>query len=573
MSQQIKPVLVKDPLLMLSDQISYGVVEGASDISVQKFPSSSSSSSSIVINAQMPSVNTVISRHVVLGATITLTVTGTVADGKYLINYPHDTCLAPFPLAQLTTNCSVMINNNTVSNNVNEILDPILRSVTKDEMCRWNSTTPTQIDEFGNYAVLTSITDTASPFNGYGSYYDYANVPRGSFPVTITNNTINNTGAPVQKTVTITFSVREPCFVSPFLFSQPAEKAGLAGVSQVIFNMQMDALAKRAIRFLDRGVATNRTVTSVVYNDVYAEFKLLSPKVSDLIPATTVCDLMQYTPLSLPAADGIASGVSSSLTSNAIMLNSYPDLAIVFVRNAFGNLDQFKPDAYATIDSIAVTLDNRSGLMSTFSREQLFRASVESGSQQNFYSFRGSAVEWAPDEQSPNGHNVPTAGTVLNLGFGVGALSIPQDYYASGSLTTTQFQVKVNFTNNLGYEINPQLYIVFVNSGIIATTNGSTSSYCNGVLTKEMVLNTLQQEPVNKFELTRYMGGGLFSNLKSMASKILPLAKTVLGKVDHPMAETAHKVLGHLGYGVSGGAVSAGAMAEGRKKGLRHRIM
>lgn len=575
MSQQVQPVLVKDPLLMLSDQVKYGVVAGASDISVQLFPSSSSSSSSIVINAQIPSVSTVMSRHVVLGATITLTVSGTVAPDKFLINYPKDTCLAPFPLAQLTSNCTVMINNNTVSNNVNEILDPILRSVAKDEMARWNSSTPTQLDEFGDYEVLNNIEDTASPFHGFGSYYDYANVPRGSFPLTITGNTLNDTDEPVVKTVTISFTVREPCFVSPFLFSQPAEKAGLTGVSQVIFNMQMDATARRVIRFLDRGAATTRTVTAVAYSDVYAEFKFLSPKSSDLVPATTVCDLMQYTPLSLPTNLGsLTAGSTATYTSNAIMLNSYPDLAIVYVRESQGNLTPYDADAYATIESISVTLDNRSGLMSTFSPVQLFRASTEGGSQQNFYSFSGKAAGWFLDESEPNGAVVATSGTVLNLPFGVGALSIPQDYYSSGSLTTTQFQVRVNVKNNLGYTIvNPQLSIVFVNSGIIVNTNGSTSSYCNGILTKEMVINTIQsQEPVNKYEITRYMGGSIFSNIKSMASHFLPVAKTALSYVKHPAAEVATKALSALGYGISGGAVSGGAIAEGRK-GLRHRMM
>jgi len=579
MSSNLETVLIKDPLLMLESQLKFGVIEGGSDVSSQSFPSSSASPSSIIINAQMPSTSTVVSRHMIEGADIIYKVKGTVPAkvgdvNGVLFEYGKNLCLAPFPFSQNTTNESIQINNTLVNANVNQILDPVLRGVTKDEMCRWNTSTAVQLDYFGDYDQNNTLDISASPFNGYNSFYDHDVPPRGSFPceITVLTGSFGNaTASPAVCEVEIRFKVREPCFVSPFLFSQPAEKCGLTGISQIIINKQMDSLGKRGLRFFELlGGTPDLEVTGVRYENVYAEFKLLNPKVSDLIPATTVCDLMQYTNFSLPNSAPLLANASTPLTSNAIMLNSYPDMVIVYVRDTQANLTNSDADVYCRIDNVSITLDNRSGLLSTFTTEQIFRASVEhGGSQQNFLDYRGSAN--AVGGTTPQGTNIVTVGSVLNLAFGT-VLAIPQDYYSCGSLTTTQFQIKVNVTNTTGKTITPELNVIFVNSGVLVNSNGASSTYCNGVLDKQSVLDALQKEPVNKYEIVRYMGGGLFSSLKSFASKALPfmkkalpMVKDVLGKVEHPKAQQAHQVLGSLGFGETGGALTGG-------RRMRHRV-
>ena len=56
------------------------------------------------------------------------------------------------------------------------------------------------------------------------------------------------------------------------------------------------------------------------------------------------------------------------------------------------------------------------------------------------------------------------------------------------------------------------------------------------------------------------IGGGWFDKLKSVAGavlpKALPVAKAILGQVDHPLAQQGASVLGSLGFGRSGGAKS-----------------
>ena len=136
MSNQIQPILVSDPLLQLDDKINYAVFRGGQNVSTQKFPATSQTSTSHIYSLQIPSTTTVVDRNLIWASDITFEITGTVLADKFLVEYPSNTVLAPFPLNQLCTNMSVQINNTTLSLPVNQVLDPLLRSVDKDNIAR-----------------------------------------------------------------------------------------------------------------------------------------------------------------------------------------------------------------------------------------------------------------------------------------------------------------------------------------------------------------------------------------------------------------------------------------------------
>ncbi len=92
-----------------------------------------------------------------------------------------------------------------------------------------------------------------------------------------------------------------------------------------------------------------------------------------------------------------------------------------------------------------------------------------------------------------------------------------------GSLSTAQFQIQVNYTNNTQADILPQLSLLMLYSGILSTSNGSSSAYTSGILTKENVLSAMAvPRPITTEKLHRYVGGGLMSSLKSLAMSALP---------------------------------------------------
>jgi hypothetical protein len=587
MSQQLMPISVRDTVLDLDDKINYAVFRSGQNISVQQYPANSQSSSQHVYAIQVPSTSTVVSRNVVWGSDITFNFTGTVAPYEYLVNmlpisqYNNNVlvvggdCPAAFPLNKLCTNMSIQINNTTVSVPVNQVLDPLLRAVDRSEFEQWAGTTPTQLDKYAdlldclpfdvkNAAALAAPVDELqqpfvgvmnSPLNPFNAAYCSGNiVSRNSFTLLkVEGNTPAGSVAAVRN-VAITIRVREPLFVSPFLFGE-RDGAGLAGITQINITGNMDSLGRRAWQWYPSDTAGgSKTLTSVSFANSYVECKYYTPKPSDLIPATVVTPLATYTNYQLPPSNDLGTGASGKLTSNSIQLNSYPDKVFVWVddNNKWGADGNLKLDYYATIEKVNITLNNQSGILSTFDITQLFRASVQSGSKQTWGEFSGLQSMGSNDGLT----NIPTCGSVLMLNFG-DVINIAQDYFAPGSLSTCQFQITVEFINNTNDAIKPQLNTMMMYSGILSTSNGSSSAYTSGVLTKENVLNAATRTDMNQHQLTRYVGGGLFDSIKSIASAALPVAKNLLGSIDNKYAKLAKQGLETFGYGkAKGGALA-----------------
>jgi hypothetical protein len=120
----------------------------------------------------------------------------------------------------------------------------------------------------------------------------------------------------------------------------------------------------------------------------------------------------------------------------------------------------------------------------------------------------------------------------------------------------------VENNHNETWESNTyEMIIIPMNSGVFVNERGTSSTFLS-LLTKQDVLDSLNQTAYTNFEVERLVGGRNFmdkvrSGLHWIHSKI-PAVKQTLGYIPHPVAQTAHNVLGALGYGHSGGGMSGG---------------
>ena len=182
MSSDFKTCLIMDDRIAnLTDNITYAVMKGAQQITTAEFKSTSQSTSSIVFNVVVPSLETVIDRHVMLRATIRLKITGLAANNKQLINYGLRDCLGPFPLHQLINTMSCTINNNTVSANTRDLLPALLRMMDNRELARYNNTSPVAYDQYLNYSDMLAANNNS--FSGVDGVSDPFIRPRGAFPL------------------------------------------------------------------------------------------------------------------------------------------------------------------------------------------------------------------------------------------------------------------------------------------------------------------------------------------------------------------------------------------------------
>jgi hypothetical protein len=66
-----------------------------------------------------------------------------ITEAMLLVNYGVDSALAPFPLHSLCNTMSCTINNNTVTQNMQDTLPLILRMMDSEELAQWSTHTPT----------------------------------------------------------------------------------------------------------------------------------------------------------------------------------------------------------------------------------------------------------------------------------------------------------------------------------------------------------------------------------------------------------------------------------------------
>jgi len=87
MSSAISTYQVLDDRLAISDSVNFGVAVGGQSINQQRFTTQALSSSSVSVNCLVPSLQTIIDRHVLLRTTYQFTITGVVAaEGASVIN-------------------------------------------------------------------------------------------------------------------------------------------------------------------------------------------------------------------------------------------------------------------------------------------------------------------------------------------------------------------------------------------------------------------------------------------------------------------------------------------------------
>jgi hypothetical protein len=262
----------------------------------------------------------------------------------------------------------------------------------------------------------------------------------------------------------------------------------------------------------------------------------------------------------------IASGASSSLTSQSLQLNQIPDLLLICVRKPMSSQNWTDTSSFLTIDKISISFNNTSGILSSAYQQQLFNISYRNGSSQSFYEFAGSSrnnysgsvnadgtISYSQDLVG-RGVTVGTTGSLLVLNP-VYDFNLPA-YLSASSLGQYNLYFTITVTNQYASTIqNPEIVVVTINSGIFTTQLGS-SVINTGILTKEDVLKAKDQKPtLDSVDYKRYVGGNLSNMGMSNLSKVCHHIKSL--NDDHVAEEQVP---------------SAGAMSGGRVNRLKKHI-
>jgi hypothetical protein len=153
MSDTFEKILVKDDRLgCITPKVKFQVFKGGQNITCQPYKAISQTTANHVYNVTVPSLETIISREVLWKSIVTLKISNPdKANSEFAINYGVTDALAPFPLHSLVNVMTVTINNNTVSQNMQETLPILLRLVDPEEFAKYDCMTPTALDYLANY--------------------------------------------------------------------------------------------------------------------------------------------------------------------------------------------------------------------------------------------------------------------------------------------------------------------------------------------------------------------------------------------------------------------------------------
>ena len=600
MSSDFRTVLIEDARIAdITSTEVFGVQSSASQSTYQQFQAVSVSNSSIVFNVQIPSENIVIDRHLLMSSQLAfeLNLGGgvyAVPNGDQAFQYGLTDCLQAFPLNSLFTTTQTTINNVSVSTNLQDVLPMLMRMNDKRMLSRYNSMTPSLPDSaYGEYKSAPGSNN--NPLAGYSNAsYDEDFEPRGSYhldsiqidryvngvfadnsPICVTAQGANTWKVFIKVTLTEPFLA-----LSPFVNCEPENNAGLVGVNNMSMVLNVDGSCRRLFSTANNAVSGGNSLVGYISSIALGwadapnggtsqslgfantrllfNFLSLQPEQYAKISTKNVVPFTDYPRYLTTFSSGttIAPGATQVLTSQSIQLNQIPDLILISARVPMSSQNWNYTSSFLTINNISVNFNNASGLLASATQQDLYNLSFANGSAQSFYEFRG----FADEAQLPPGAGqggtvaIPTTGSLLVLNP-VYNFSLPS-YLSSSSLGQYQFQFNLTVTNQYDFSIvQPEICIITMNSGLFATQQG-TSQIFTGILTKEQVLRTKEQNPVPHLasnEYKRLVGGKLINrgmgSLKKMIPRLLDMKQ---------MSGAGMSAGGASAGGLSGGGISAG---------------
>jgi len=545
------------PQAQINESKNYSILKGSAETSWKVITTQSFSANSIQFTAPPPSPGILVDRKIWLSVSFNLTFTGTSVGPNFGVlqnpspafvsvagNAPGGSARdAPraYPLSSCITTLTAKLNNTDVSVNLNDVIQPLLRYHNDiDPMHNYDySVTPSMMDQFPQY--FQGSGSNRNPLEQYGTnVYEFA---RGGFAGI--SNVVNPAGGTSSS---LTLTVTEPLFLSPMLFGTHGEEAGFIGLQTFDLNVTFGNLA----HLWSHDVTSSSTISNIavtINGSPQLFFRYMTPQEVTPIPRAIYYDYFEVnrypTDQVLCAPNSVAVPDNTVYTYNSanIQLNSIPRRMYILARrsnqqyNTQPQLNWDASDTFMALQSISVNWNNRAGLLSGASQQDLYAMAVKNGCQ----------LSWTQWTQQ--------VGSVLCVDFGddIGL----NDLEGPGMLGTYQLQLTANFKNiapdlQIGEgpatPLLPSLYVIIVSEGTFCITENRSVAQI-GVISKKDVLDAHAKPLLDYQHAQKIYGGNFFGSIKKLFSHAAPFVKQalpVLGReVALPLIKRAVGLKGH----------------------------
>lgn len=535
MTTSVPVVKLQDPQLDLVPRVYYAKMGGA-NITYNKYTAISATNSQVVFSTTTPSVNVGVSRRLYWESRVKVTFpdgAGGIPDADLptygAVISATDVGLRQYPCAFATETLSLKLNNATMTVNLSDIINPLMRFGTSpDERNKYMSGSPSYPDQFPTYDdSATGLSGKiAGPRNPFADYTTNVEEISRQFRNFVESVELVNVGvAPAVRVRSFTLVLYEPLFIPPLNWSE-RDVACLFGIQTIDLTLTLSSNLKN--RFLcglfsapaagggNNALASPLTTVELLGTNnkpPVLHVLYITPPVTMTLPRLIhypyyevvryISSGIKLKPNKFLTTGSTTAGASTALFAvNNITLHSVPKRlyiwAAVTPSTYVSDGGERVPNVCARITAISVNWNNQSGMLSSASEYDLYRISVKNGCDQAW-------TEWSQ-----------YTGSVLCLEPSVDLSLGPLE--APGSRGNYQLQYNVSFTNLLydgdavAKDYDYQVYTVAVNEGMF-TVNDSVVSLDIGMLTEEAVRDATEAPAGTYNEIKNLYGGGFFGDL------------------------------------------------------------
>ena len=543
-------VAIEDPIINAESKKIFAVVKGGVQTTEREFISSTFSNSSCQFSTPPPSPLIFTSRRVLLKVPVQITFT-TVEQGltgpAILSNYD---AFRQAPLASIMQSIDVVINGQSITLNMNDIIKPLLiyHNSQRDLSERELSTSPLLRDQAQTYDMLCPSdgqTSNRNPLTVFINAPPGALNGRGSFPY---DSVATSTNANQQQVTVLNATLTEEIFLSPLLFGGVRDE-GFIGIQSFEMNINWDSnLQLIWSRCADHPQGNVFIDVSLTANNPSLLFRYVTPPRNLSIPRYlqyNYNEIQRYPTEKGASID--ANGGVTQLTTNNVQLNAIPRFIYLFAREPNSNRTATTCDCYYSIKKVRVNWNNQNALLANASQQQLYDISRKNG-------FDGSWTEWSGQPMyymNPGGETktIQGIGSVLCLEFGTD-IALNEDE-CPGLIGTYNIQIEVDVANYSANVVTPALYMITIIPGIFTIYDNSASKRI-GVLSRRDVENAKKVDGIGYYSMQKNLmsGGFKFKRFARQAykvgKKISPSLKKYLPAKYHALFDMSERALDQL---------------------------
>lgn len=542
---------VREPRLNLNnDDRAWAILKGGSMVRSFSSRATAISNSQCTYNLVPPSPVEVLDRIIIQHLTVSFAITATNT-GTNMILQPCTFGPRANPISAVSLNQSLKLNTTTLEITPYNVIPSINHyKEFSDRLRAFASIYPQMTDNIQDYESL--YLSVGSPLQIYGQ--NTFQQPRGAYPAnSITNGTTS---------ATLVYDFYEPLVV-PGLIWDGCEHGGYTSLINSTFINTFQNLSHMLSIDTVTLAASGVTITGIVGSITNADLLLsyITPRADQVIPHDIMYPYYRVTSIPTVLRNGSTFAAGENATAqvtNNITLSSIP-------LKIYLSVTQLESDIYATsvsaatstdsaasIEGVAITFGNTSGILSEASKIQLYEISQQNGLTISWTEFSG----YSSKTNAAN-NTVTKTGTVGSYlcfcptkDFGLA----PD--LADGVAGQFNFTVRMSITNVSSHTRPLQINVIIVEDGMLIK-QGQTYTQLFGV-TRRNVLDA-PEVTANYDQLVTTYGGSPFSKFKdflSNANKYLKdnkIVSNVARSIGHPVTNKIADIASNFGYGVMGG--------------------